>query len=307
LKIVEMLWFLQSRCNYDCPYCSYTDSDNLRAVFLKQEKHFSVAQWSDAWRSFHEKHGMVYIYISGAGEPTLYPDFIGLLKAISRWHRVSFDTNLSWPQATWRRFAAEIDASKVSVESSFHPSGGAELEVFTSKAAFLRENGFALNCRLVAHPQLLGKIGEYRSYFESKKLPFVLTPFQGKFDGMVYPREYTPQEKRMIFSAAEQGAPESGSNTQLELVRHLAEQDAQSPFGKLCRAGHQYGCIMPDASVYRCQEYGMQGRETLGNFFDEGFKLNDSAAICRSTVCGIGYRWLVEETERYTNGGEMRG
>ena len=296
-----MLWFLQSRCNYDCPYCSYTDSRNLRAGFLKQEKHYSIGQWSDAWRSFYEKHGMADIYISGAGEPTLYPDFTGLLKELGRWHRVIFDTNLSWPQAALERFAAEIDAAKVRVETSFHPTGGADPEVFTAKAAFLREKGFTLNCRLVAHPPCFEKIDEYRACFKSKNLPFVLTPFSGHFNGKVYPDEYTPEEKRMILSAAEGEAGDPIRSKQPELVRHLVEQSAESPFGKLCRAGYQYGCIMPDASVYRCQEYGMQGWETLGNFFDKDFKLNDSATVCRSTVCGIGYRWLVEETARFAN------
>ena len=302
-----MLWFLQSRCNYDCPYCSYTDSKNLRAVFLKQEKHHSVGEWADAWRSFYEKHGPAHIYISGSGEPTLYPDFIGLLKAITRWHSVIFDTNLSWPRETWSRFAAEVDAAKARVESSFHPTGGADLETFTSKAAFLREKGIVLNCRLVAHPPLLSRIGEYSAAFKAKNLPFVLTPFQGEFGGKVYPRDYTPEEKRTILSAAEGEAADPIRSTQPELVRHLVEQHAESPFGKLCRAGHQYGCIMPDASVYRCQEYGMQGLEPLGNFFDEDFKLNDAAAVCRSTVCGIGYRWLVDEAGRYANGGENHG
>ena len=296
-----MLWFLQSRCNYVCPYCSYTDSKNLRAVFLKQEKHRSVEEWSAAWRSFHEKHGAADIYISGAGEPTLYPDFVGLLKAITPWHSVIFDTNLSWPEAAWRRFAAEVDLSRVRVESSFHPTGGSDLDAFTSQAVFLRERGVILNCRLVAHPPLLEKIDEYRLCFKSKNLPFVLTPFQGEFDGKVYPRDYTPEERRTIVSAAESEAGDPLRSTQPELVRHLVEQHAESPFGKQCRAGHQYGCIMPDASVYRCQEYGMQGWQTLGNFFDKDFRLGDSATVCDSTICGIGYRWLVEEAGRFAN------
>ena len=294
-----MLWLLQARCNYVCPYCDYNDDrGGGRQLLIKIDKSFPVADWSAAWRRFFEKNGRASIYISGSGEPTLYHDFVGLLKEITQWHYVIFDTNLSWSLAALSRFVAEVPAQHVRVETSFHPHT-AKIEEFAEKAAMLRDHGFIYNVRLVAHPELFGRIDEFRAYFESKGLRFVLTPYTGPHEGLSYPRDYTPEQRDKIMNVAHERAGDVQRSKEPELIRHLVDQHIDSPEGRLCSSGYMYGCIMPDGIVYRCQDYGMRGWEPLGNFMEEGFRLAPAPTTCRSTECGIAYRYLVDEAERF--------
>jgi MoaA/NifB/PqqE/SkfB family radical SAM enzyme len=299
MKAIEVLWLLQSRCNYECPYCVFNDDrGGGREALVKMEKIRPVAEWSEAWRRFYEKNGRASVYITGSGEPSLYPDFIGLLKAVTRHHYVIFDTNLYLSVAALSRFVAEIASRDVRVETSFHPHT-AKLEEFAAKAAILRDHGFVYNCRMVAHPELFGRIDEFRAYFESQGLRFVLTPYTGTHEGRLYPRDYSPQQREKIMNAVQERAGDAERSKEPELIRHLVDQHIESPKGRLCNSGSVYGCIMPDGMVYRCQDYGMKGWDPLGDFFDEKFRLAAAPSSCRSDECGIGYRYLADEAERF--------
>ncbi|MFI5349979.1 MAG: radical SAM protein [Elusimicrobiota bacterium] len=299
MKAIELLWLLQARCNYECPYCDYNDDrGGGRQALIKMDKSYPVAAWAAAWRRFFEKNGRASVYISGSGEPTLYHDFTGLLKEITRYHYVIFDTNLYWSVAALSRFVAEIPPQHVRVETSFHPHT-AKIEEFAAKAEILRDHGFIYNCRMVAHPELFGRIDEFRAYFESQGLRFVLTPFTGTHAGRVYPRDYTPEERAKIMNVAHLRSGDVQRSKEPELIQHLVDQHIDSPEGRLCSSGLLYGCIMPDGTVYRCQDYGMRGWDPLGNFLDEEFRLAPAPSLCRSKECGIAYRYLVDQAERF--------
>ncbi len=299
---VEILWYLNSRCNFDCPYCSY--SFGLREELVRTEKVYPYELWLKAWQRFGQRYGPAVIYISGSGEPTLYRGFISMLRELSRTHHVIFDTNLSWPMATLQRFMAEVQPSRLRVETSFHPSE-MEAGTFVAKAACLKERGFVVNCRFVAYPPSLGRLEEYRKVFKSKDLPFVLTPFNGRWNGIEYPEGYSIEEKAAIAGAAQREARDSIRSKQVELVDHLLNEHAVSPKGRLCRSGQKYACLMPNGLIYRCQEYGVRRWEPMGSFIDQSFDLTDSPKECRSSSCGCAYRWLVDEAERFRNAGAL--
>jgi MoaA/NifB/PqqE/SkfB family radical SAM enzyme len=299
VKAIEILWLLQSKCNYECPYCDYNDDrGGSRQRLVKMEKIYPHADWAAAWRRFYEKNGRASVYITGSGEPTLYPDFIGLLKEITKYHYVIFDTNLYWSVAATTRFIKEISFRNVRVETSFHPHTS-KIEEFAEKVAMLRDAGFVYNCRMVAYPELFPKIDEYRAYFEAKGLRFVLTPFTGTHEGRFYPPDYTQEQKDKILNIVHEQAGDVERAKEPELVKHLVDEQIESPEGRLCSSGEIYACIMPDGMVYRCQDYGMKGYDPLGHFLDEKFELASAPKTCRMDICGIGYRYLVDEAKRF--------
>ena len=75
MKAIEILWLLQSKCNYECPYCDYNDDrGGARQRLVKMEKIYPHADWAAAWRRFYEKNGRASIYITGR-EASLWQQF----------------------------------------------------------------------------------------------------------------------------------------------------------------------------------------------------------------------------------------
>ncbi len=230
--------------------------------------------------------------ITGAGEPTLYPGFLELLKAITPYHAVIFDTNLSWSKDDLGRFCREIDASRLRrIQTSFHPLTASK-EEFADKLTILRDKGYRYQCRWVAYPPLLHRLPEFRDYFRSRGLEFVVSPYWGEHKGVRYPAGYTPEQGRMFVDVAAQN---SDATVSAEHTRQLLDIDQLRPSGRRCRSGCDYACIMPDGRVYRCRQYAMRGMSPLGSFFDEELPLAAEPAVCRSASCDDEYRWLVSE------------
>lgn len=280
--MIEYLWLLENRCNYGCPYCSYSVEASRAPLVALQNQGVAAEQWEKAW----DRAEPGWIYITGAGEPTLHPDFARLVLHISRRHRLSFDTNLSWSLEALSRFLARADRERVKIEMSFHPSD-MELKDFIAKADMVKRAGFEYQCRWVAYPAHFERIEEYGARFAEAGLLFTVTPYKG--DG--YPAAYTPLQRDAILSAARAPGAPTGQ------IAHLLNQDAERPEGRLCRSGKDYAAIMPDGKAYRCQQYGMRGWEPLGDFLSEGFSLAAGAKPCRSESCGHEYRWLVAHTD----------
>jgi MoaA/NifB/PqqE/SkfB family radical SAM enzyme len=228
------------------------------------------------------------------GEPTIIPRFIDLAVAMSQWHGVSFDTNLSWEMDQLKEFCDRMPTREVSLDISFHPAA-ASVESILEKAAFLRDRGFQYVCRLVGFPPLLPQVEGFRRRFEDAGLKFVVNPFQGIYQGRKYPDSYSDEERRVMSGIAQpfRDGPRADPD-QSFYVEHILEMHARSPEGKLCRSGQVYCRVMHDGVVYRCQPYESRGWEPLGSLLDENFALRAAPAPCRSTWCEFEYKYVIE-------------
>jgi MoaA/NifB/PqqE/SkfB family radical SAM enzyme len=282
--MIEYLWLPENRCNYGCPYCSYTN-ESARAPLVAKQKGVTTEQWEAAWERAYERDGEGWVYVTGGGEPTLHAGFARLALSVSRRHKLSFDTNLSWSDENLAVFLSSADPRRVRLELSFHPSD-VSLDEFIRKARLVASAGFMAQCRWVAYPEHFGELARYERAFAGAELLFTVTPFKGEWGGRKYPESYSPEQRAAILSVAKtDGAP-------LGQIAHLLNENVESPLGKLCRAGRDYACVMPDGKAYRCQQYGMRDWEALGDFLDPSFVLAKTELPCRSRDCGHEYRWL---------------
>ena len=287
--MIEYLWLPENRCNYGCPYCSYTN-ESARAPLVAMQKRVTPEQWEAAWENAYARHGEGWVYVTGGGEPTLHPGFMRLALAVSRRHKLSFDTNLSWSDENLAVFLSSADPRRVKLELSFHPSE-VSLEDFVRKAKMIGAAGFMAQCRWVAYPAHVDRIAEYARGFLDAGLLFTVTPFKGEWDGKAYPEAYTDEQRAAILNVvttAGEGAP-------VEQVRHLLNQNTERPEGRSCRAGKDYLCVMPDGYAYRCQQYAMKGWERIGDFLSPDFAMAPDSAPCRARDCGHEFRWLEKE------------
>jgi len=184
---VYFTWGLLHECNYSCAYCYVPRSEKYAPV--PADKIIS------AWENVFEKYGSCRIRLDG-GEPSIYPGFVTMVKKISRFHKLQINTNLSFPA---ERFIKEIDPLRVRIDASFHP-GQAPLQEFLEKAVKLKSKGFKVVAALVAYPATLKKIAEIRKAVETHGIPFLIHPYSGEYKGKIYPRDFTEEEKKLIYA-----------------------------------------------------------------------------------------------------------
>ena len=99
-------------------------------------------------------------------------------------------------------------------------------------------------------------------------------------EGKKYPDAYTQEERDMM-------RPYLGDVNRLSY--HL---NANSPKGKLCKAGCKYADIQADGNVVRCSPLG---NKSIGNITDEGFRLLENPSPCEAETCSSNeYDNLVE-------------
>ena len=261
---ISFSWDLHYACNYRCPYCWW---DGKWQELAKLNRYLSVKEWVKYWGNIYSRYGRVAIEILG-GEPSIYPNFAELIKEVSSMHSIRITTNLS---ADVEYFINQIDSSKVKVSPTFHPLF-ADFDSFVKKAQLLKENGFTDNINYLAYPPQIKQIPYYKKRFNQKGLSVSVMTFWGKYRGVTYPNGYTEEERGVISAHLGKRAGEEFQLTPKKM-----------PKARLCRAGQRYAVIQADGNVIRCG--GSDLNETIGNFFDENFKLLDHPLPCKAEYC----------------------
>jgi len=278
-------WNFHIACNYRCPYCFFNDHwkdleklNSLPALDVLQR----------AWGRIHEDLGECYVTFNG-GEPTAVPRFAELMGALSRWHRWNFNTNLSWTIPQWQRFAERTDASRGSVQFSYHPTEDQDFAGFLRRALFVQGLGFR-NCSVcvVAYPPQLAALRRFCAELKDGGLVARIQPMVGTFQGRRYPGAYTAGEKALI--------DELNQETRSVLTPEMGYAVGdQSPRGRPCHAGQFYCHINQSGDVYRCTQVPQRQEAKLGNLY-EGFQLRADPQPCPMDFCPCGEsRWLAED------------
>ena len=264
-------WDIHWVCNYNCPYCWFYDK---WAQLKEKNRLFPPETIIEKWEKIFELYGRSRISITG-GEPFIYPDFVKIIKNISKMHEIEIITNLSCDPG---RLAEEIRGRGVTINPSFHPLS-ADIGTFMERAAVLMNNDLLKAVSIVAWPPIIKDIPRYREYFMRQRALFKehsagvsIQPFNGTYGGRQYPKDYSEEELRIINeSIGQRGGKEFSVKPPI-------------PKGRLCNAGRSYGVIQPDGTFQRCGSIG-QRECNMGNFFDPGFILLENPMPCTSNSC----------------------
>ncbi|HOW27046.1 MAG TPA: radical SAM protein [Elusimicrobiota bacterium] len=277
-------WYLTNACNYRCAYCWHSHE---WPEILKKNKVVSRDVLRKRWTSVFEKQGPVHVQIAG-GEPTTYPDFLGIMEDLCRHHTVWICTNLSQPLSFWEDCIRRIPARSFGLTASFHPDSAKEGE-FLGKVRRLVGNDYGVEVVTVAWPPFLADLdrrkrlfGECASFGNFK---FRVQPFTGDYEGRRYPEAYSADEKKLIRAANEELNEFHQSQTSYLLREKKVD-------GRRCWAGTCYVNIDADGSVYRCNS---DHRILLGNFLDGDLHLSPEPQWCDKGTCTCEWRWIVGE------------
>ncbi|HOW27050.1 MAG TPA: radical SAM protein [Elusimicrobiota bacterium] len=263
-------WDLTYLCNYHCPYCTVWDQSSPPAV--------SVAEWSRHWERMHRLYGECYIYMSG-GEPSVYPHFIELVKALTRWHIVDICTNLSWKV---QDLIPAISTDRLRIAATFHPSH-VRMERFLPNVLAvkdylpMRDEGRVVY--YVAYPSQVPLMSQQAALLKGHGLALVALPFVATDHVM----GNTDEEKEVIRAVS------SNREDQQKMEYQLKEL---SPKGRMCRAGQRYAMIRGDGRVDRCSQFTDR---QLGAFVDDRFKLWSEPKLCTVEWCPYESQWIVND------------
>lgn len=261
---ISFTWNIHFACNYRCPYCWFDENWHHLAKF---NTIFGVREIARCWNRVYRKYGSAHIDILG-GEPFLYPNFVDIIKELSRRHSISVSTNLT---TGVKRFIKEVNSANVRITASFHPIF-ADTELFIKKVSLFRDSKFDINISYLAYPLHLKLLQYYKKIFDSAGFSIGLNTFWGKYNGMDYPQSYTKEEKELM-------RPYLGDRS----GRSFQVEPKEIKKDSLCRAGQIYAVIQTDGRVQRCGMDSFEG--SLGNIFNKDFKLLDEPLTCNSEHC----------------------
>jgi MoaA/NifB/PqqE/SkfB family radical SAM enzyme len=251
-------------CNYSCTYCVIRKSERLKDY--PRESEHSWQEWTTQLNNLPTAH----IAISG-GETLLYPGLVNLIESLSTRHSVSFTTNLFRVPS---RLLSIHRSPKPIVSASFHPSM-TDIDGFIQRVRDVRENGFEISVEMVAYPQSLGKLADYKRRFEDElSVPVHVDPY------IMPGKEYTLEE--------------------LGLLKALGIRNRKFGFDsggiktlKSCKAGSSHLVLVPNGDVFSCHAGFYYVTSTLhedfrvsvdnfhiGNIFNNTFQLIKKSRLC---------------------------
>ena|SRR3989338_84426 len=261
---ITLGWDLCSTCNYCCPYCGAWERKPKNDLFL------SAQQWGELWHRLYLKYGSMHLFVSG-GEPSTYPYFFDLVRALTKEHTLEICTNLSWDV---ERLVPEIPAGILKIAPTFHPTF-ANFGEFFRKTVKIKEYLPNYQIYYVAYSGQIKEMPERSRHFREEGISLIPLPLRG--DGLVLNSE---EEKRIV----EKVSPYRGNKIAYQLHKI-------SPYGKVCRAGQHYAVLRTNGSVDRCSQYA---DGAVGNILDKNFELFNQPLPCVKDYCPIESQWIIE-------------
>ena len=146
---IEADWLLLKTCNFRCTYCGWEPE----VLGSKLTVHATPAQWVDG---FHATGKTWLLHITG-GEPSLYPDFVGLCEQLAKHHYLAINSNLS--NASMLDFAERINPQRVHyINAAVHSDERqkkASTEVFIRHVQKLQKHHFNVLVSTVMSPEMV--------------------------------------------------------------------------------------------------------------------------------------------------------
>lgn len=310
-------WDIHYECNFRCSYCFFCNSWEEEK---KKNRYPGLDKWKKIWDDIYNKYGQGHIHISG-GEPFCYPDIFELTIYLIKNFTVEFDTNLSFDVG---KFMSLIGPEKVKISASFHPQFS-NFEEHLVKIKKLIEAGYDLGINYVAHPTQLEKMAYYKEKLAEICVNLDVMPFRGIYNGKIYPKNYTEEEKKIIQDTDKNTAPrmleayqsqEEDKNVEKMTPKYIEEENQQlsieknvpydstahyaktnKHYHRLCRMGQMYTKIHPNGDAYRCCLIQPEG--LLGNLIDGTFKFYEQPKLCVYDKCPCWVAMILNEENNW--------
>jgi len=277
---IQVEWMLNYHCNFNCDYCFFT------LKFRNRPEHRQFAPAQKVIDFFNSQNKTLLIHLSG-GEPFLYPNFIDLCQKLTEKLHIAIDSNLTLNNVY--DFANKINPERVNfISASLHIDerdriGGRD--EFIKKINYLQDRGFKVYATQVMHPIVLEDFEKIFDYFNDRGGVVLPKSFNGKYEKQIYPQSYSEDEKNKILYYIDQ----ANQNPSVSLKDDKDFLTGNLSFkGSPCSAGRKLIVIDYDGTIRRC----FDGREILGNIFQNKLHLLTQDQICTSPICHCAYHGL---------------
>jgi len=132
----------------------------------------------------------------------------------------------------------------------------------------------------------------YKTVFKEHGVTLKALPFRGKYNGKIYPEDYTEEEKSLI------GISGAGAGSSEKMLGFYKEERKENVH-RFCRMGQMYAKIHSNGDAYRCCIIQDSGK--LGNLLEETFQLLDEPAVCNYNKCECWRAMVVGEEEGWAS------
>ncbi|GEM_PF-1332655 len=255
------LWYLNTECNYKCPFCGC--SNQIKNEIIRTPHEIENA---------FNKHGKQWIiFLTSLGEPFLYPKFLEIIKILTKNNYITINSNLSHPNVYSLPSYANLD-KLIAVHAAYHVI---EIEKndpeqikkndFIKKINFLQNNGINTVVSYVAYPPLLKRIENDFNLLRSKGIKNIMAkPFRGMYQNKNYPKSYSKKEWALL----------------IEISNSINEVDfldlADNYKNYLCDAGYRSFFLDQKGDLFRCRS----DSQKIGNFFSDEILFSNKTCIC---------------------------
>jgi MoaA/NifB/PqqE/SkfB family radical SAM enzyme len=263
-------------CNLDCPYCiaQWKDKDNL----------FDNNNYRGIIDKLKELPFRTCLRIGVGGEPftsqEILDGIIDICNSDSNIFGVSFSTNLvaSWSR-TIEPFLNSLDTSKLGMGCTLHDTVIKDIDGFFEKLRKIKGKGVLVFVGLVAIPDRIEMIKEYKLRCDKLGIPLIMNGLIGRLVG-----------KEGINSSKE--FPQDYSFTELAELKKLWDTphsyqmllEGCETKGMVCSAGHNYIYLNHKGDAFPCGNI----KTSIGNILQEPIKFQKEDTICPVSTCWCG-------------------
>ena len=228
----EIIFAIRGHCNYSCHYCVGHHTKTAVATYdLGRLERFYASLDAFTVTSFECAYG----------EPTIHPQSRDILEIITRTGTASLPTNNSIDPALW---LPPTHPKRIYVRAALHPQGEADIDGFIERLLYVKAHKVPSVVIFVAHPARLGKFRHYRDLIIKSGLLIDPAPFQGEYEGKLYPYAYTAEELKEL-------GLEQDKNVWW-YHRLVPEMSIRDFSGIPCNAGYSSILIDENQEIRRC-------------------------------------------------------
>ncbi len=258
--------FLTMRCNLNCSFClnNLKNSENFNRTKFKE---LTGKQWVEALNRIKSRDD-VPITLSG-GEPFLHPDFIYIINNLKPELKIDILTNLSFKPGI-KRLLDEVNPERIkrnapypSIRVSYHPEQMGDGEEILESVKELQEVGFSIGIESVMYPNptIIEAIEQMAIQCRNNKITFRPKSFTGMFKGI--------DDKGNSFSILHGNYSKYPNSVLQDELKKC-----------LCKISELI--LGPDTNVYRCHRDLFAEENSIGNFLDEKFQIEDKFLPCNN-------------------------
>ncbi|MEI9864444.1 MAG: radical SAM protein [Limisphaerales bacterium] len=172
---IEADWLLLKTCNFRCTYCGWGPA----VLGSKLTTHATHQQWVEAFRAT----GKTWLLHITGGEPSLYPDFVGLCIELTREHYLSINSNLSNPSIL--DFAERVNPERVHyVNAAVHSDERQKKsshDIFIKHVQKLQKHHFNVLVSTVMSPPMIKEFPELSERFAAEGVHLLPKAMRGKY------------------------------------------------------------------------------------------------------------------------------